>query len=120
MTSRAENPSYEGLSRNPLILRGNSRRHRMLALLATFAVILAAAGLSSCSGYTNAASVGGTGGGGGTVGDPGAGVLSATSTSVSFGNIAVNSTGTQSVTLTNTGTATVNISQAVITGAAFT
>ena len=92
----------------------------MFALLATFAVILAAAGLSSCSGYTNAASVGGTGGGGGTVGDPGAGVLSATSTSLSFGSVAVNGTGTQSVTLTNTGTATVNISQAVITGAAFT
>ena len=46
--------------------------------------------------------------------------LSANSTSLSFGSVAVGSNGTQSVTLTNTGTATVNLSQAAITGTAFT
>lgn len=120
MTSRAQNPSSEVLSRNPLILRGNRRRRGVVVLLATFVMTLAAAGLSSCSGYTNAASVGGTGGGGGTTSDPGAGVLSANSTTLAFGNVAVAGTGTQNVTLTNTGTAPVNLSQAVITGATFT
>jgi hypothetical protein len=97
-----------------------SSARKLLPLLATFAVILIAAGLSSCSGYTTAATVGGTGGGGGNPGDPGAGVLSANSTTLSFGNIAVGSTGSQSVTVTNTGTATVNIASATISGAAFT
>jgi hypothetical protein len=97
-----------------------SGARKLLPLLATFAVILAMVGLSSCSGYATAAKVGGTGGGGGNPGDPGAGVLSANSTSVSFGNVVVGSTATQSVTVTNTGTATVNVSAATITGAAYT
>jgi archaellum component FlaF (FlaF/FlaG flagellin family) len=118
MKSRAQNRSNEVLNRNTLIRRGRPRRAGVFAFLTTFAVILAAASLSSCSGYTTAASVSTSGGG--TTGTPGAGVLSAGSTSVSFGNVAVGSTGTQTVTLTNTGTATVNISAAAITGAVFT
>ena len=46
--------------------------------------------------------------------NPGTGVLSASSTSLSFGNVAVGGTGAQSVSLTNTGTAAVNISTATI------
>src|SRR5271155_5045824 len=93
---------------------------KLLPLLATLTVILVVAGLSSCSGYTTAASVSGTGGGGANSGYPSAGVLSANSTSLSFGNVAVGSTGSQSVTVTNTGTATVNIASATISGAAYT
>ena len=104
----------------PQITNPYSRVRKLLPLLATFAVILIVVGLSSCSGYTTNASVGGTGGGGGNPGDPGAGVLSASSTNMSFGSVAVGSTGTQSVTVTNTGTSAVNITAAVITGAAFT
>lgn len=120
MTMRAQNRSAKALSRNKAITGGCSRRPGLFACLATLAVILAAAGLSSCSGYTTAASVSGTGGGGGATSDPGAGVLSANSTSINFGSVAVGSNGTQSVTLTNTGTATVNLAQAAITGTAFT
>jgi hypothetical protein len=47
-------------------------------------------------------------------------MLSASATSVSFGNVAVGSNKTQSVTVTNTGTATVNVSEAAITGAGYT
>src|ERR1019366_2094248 len=104
----------------PQIAKPYLRGRKLLPLLATFAVILIVVGLSSCSGYTTNASVGGTGGGGGNPGDPGAGVLSASSTNVSFGSVAVGSTGTQSVTVTNTGTSAVNITAAAITGAAFT
>ena len=104
----------------PQIAKPYLRGRKLLPLLATFAVILVVVGLSSCSGYTTNASVGGTGGGGGNPGDPGAGVLSASSTNVSFGSVAVGSTGTQSVTVTNTGTSAVNITAAAITGAAFT
>jgi hypothetical protein len=96
------------------------RVRKLFPLLATFAIVLIAAGLSSCSGYTTAPSVSGTGGGGGNPGDPGAGVLSASSMNVGFGSVAVGSTGMQSVTVTNTGTSPVSISAAAITGAAFT
>ncbi len=120
MKSRPRHQSSELIRSISLIDCGHARRPRVFALLLTIAVISGVIGLSSCSGYTTAASVGGSGGGNGSPGDPGAGVLSAGSTSVSFGSVAVGSTGTQSVTVTNTGTATVNITSAVITGAAFT
>ncbi|MGH9746655.1 MAG: choice-of-anchor D domain-containing protein [Candidatus Acidiferrales bacterium] len=47
-------------------------------------------------------------------------MLSASSTSISFGNVSVGNNKTQSLTITNTGSATVNISQATITGAGYT
>ncbi len=47
------------------------------------------------------------------------GVLSTSDSSLNFGNIAVNATGTQSETLTNTGGANVAISQANVTGTGF-
>jgi Abnormal spindle-like microcephaly-assoc'd, ASPM-SPD-2-Hydin len=99
-----------------------SRGRKLLPLFAALTVIVAIIGLSSCSGYTTAASVGGNGGGtgGGSTGDPQSGVLSPSSTTVSFGNVNVGSSGTQSVTVTNTGTAAVNISSAQISGTGFT
>ncbi len=77
-------------------------------MLATF---LAIVGMSSCAGYTSAAKTGPV--------TSGSGVLSASATTLSFGDVAVGNTTTQSLTVTNTGTATVNISQATMTGAAF-
>src|SRR5271156_913745 len=84
----------------------------MLTMIATF---LAIVGLSSCAGYTTAAKT--------TVGAPvtsGAGVLSASTATLSFGDVAVGNTASQSLTVTNVGTGVVNVSQATITGAAFT
>jgi hypothetical protein len=77
-------------------------------------------GLSSCSGYTTAANTSGNGSGSGSGSTGQAGVLSPSSTTLAFGNIAVGTTGTQSVTVTNTGTAAVNIAAATIAGAGFT
>src|SRR5260370_7298601 len=74
-------------------------------------MVLAIVGLSSCAGYTSAAKT--------SPGTSGAGVLSASGTSLSFGSVAVGNTTTQSFTVTNTGTATVTISQATMTGAGF-
>ena len=74
-------------------------------------MVLAIVGLSSCAGYTSAAKT--------TPGNPGAGVLSASATSVSFGSVAVGNNAAQSLTVTNTGTATVTISQATMSGAGF-
>jgi hypothetical protein len=91
----------------------------LLPLLAALILILAVVGLSSCSGYTTTASLGGSGGGSGSGATGQAGVLSPNSTTVAFGNVAVGSMGTQSVTVTNTGTAAVNISTATITGSGF-
>jgi hypothetical protein len=75
--------------------------------------IAAAVGLSGCAGYVTQA------GGTGQPGTPGAGVLSASSSNLSFGSVAVGSNATQSVSVTNTGTAAVNISQAMVSGPAF-
>lgn len=91
--------------------RGSARRRPIVALL-TLAMILAIVGLSSCVGLTNAGpnakkSTGGTG------------TLSASVTNLSFGNVAVGNNKIQSVTITNTGTAAINLSEAAITGAGY-
>ena len=88
-----------------------SYTYSLIGFLTALAITLAPIGLSSC-GITSA----------GSGGHPGAstGELSASATSVSFGNVAVGSNKTQSVTVTNTGTATVNVSEAAITGAGYT
>jgi Abnormal spindle-like microcephaly-assoc'd, ASPM-SPD-2-Hydin/Fibronectin type III domain len=104
-------------------LRTPSKQRRFHAVspsgvFALFSIALTVAAsivLSSCSGYTSAAS-----GGGGQTGDPPTGILTANPTSLSFGNVAVGSTATQNVSVTNTGTAAVNISQSTIVGTGFT
>lgn len=120
MTSHRQYPT-NAVSAVPQVTNHNSCGRKLLPLIAALTVILAMVGLSSCSGYTTAAgTVGGTGGGTGGGATGGAGVLSPNSSTVAFGNVAVGSTGTQSVTVTNTGTADVNISAATIAGAGFT
>jgi len=89
----------------------------LLLFVSVLLIILASLALSSCAGYTTAAS-----GGNSTTGNPAnpaAGVLSPSVSSLSFGNVAVGNVATQMVSVTNTGTATVKISQAVITGSGF-
>jgi hypothetical protein len=93
----------------------NTRARQPLLLLTMVATFLAIVGLSSCAGYTSAAKTGT-----GTPVTSGSGVLSAGATTLSFGDVAVSNTAVQSLTVTNTGTAVVNVSQATITGAAFT
>ena len=89
---------------------GTFLARRPFAALLTLALILATTGLSSCVGLTSAGS-----------GKPGTntGLLSSSSTSVSFGNVVVGKNKTQNVTITNTGSATVNISKASITGTGY-
>lgn len=97
--------NHSNWSRHPL-------HHKVFVLLAVFAAVAGAIGLSSCAGYTSAS--------GTQSASPGSGVLTASSTSLSLGNVSVGSNASQSLTLTNTGTAKVNISQATISGAGFT
>lgn len=92
----------------------NTKLSQPALLLTMVATFLAMVGLSSCAGYTSAAKTGP-----GTPVTSGSGVLSASTTTLSFGDVAVGNTTTQSLTVTNTGTATVNVSQATLTGAAF-
>src|ERR1700723_3601487 len=92
----------------------NTKLSQPALLLTVVATFLAMVGLSSCAGYTSAAKPGP-----GTPVTSGSGVLSASATTLSFGDVTVGNTTTQSLTVTNTGTATVNISQATMTGAAF-
>ncbi|HVB86308.1 MAG TPA: choice-of-anchor D domain-containing protein [Candidatus Dormibacteraeota bacterium] len=89
-----------------------SARCDLFALLAFVTVLAASIGLSSCAGYTTNAA-------GQSTGNATAGTLSASSTTLSYGNVAVGSNSSLSLTVTNTGSATVDISQATISGAAF-
>jgi hypothetical protein len=87
-----------------------SRAQNPFASLLTLALILSTFGLCSCVGLTSANS-----------GKPGssAGLLSSSSTSVSFGNVTVGKGKMQSVTITNTGSATVNVSKTKISGTGY-
>ncbi|MGH9572310.1 MAG: beta strand repeat-containing protein, partial [Candidatus Acidiferrales bacterium] len=84
--------------------------------LIAFAILLASVSLAGCAGYTTAASNGNDSG----AGNAGGGVLAASARTIGFGNVAVGTTSTQSVTITNTGTGAVNISGATVSGAVFT
>jgi hypothetical protein len=99
----------------------NHRSHSHMTLnrrvpLSIFALILAclaALSIAGCTGLTSA-------------GTPAAkssstssGTLAASATSLNFGNVVAGSNSPQTLTLTNTGTAAVTISQATVTGAGF-
>ena len=112
MTTHAQHAKAKTAVRNSRTCAGISARRDLVALLAFIAVLAATVGLSSCAGYTtNAASKT-------TVNAP-AGTLSTSSTALSFGGVAVGSNNTLALTITNSGSATVDISQATISGAAF-
>ena len=82
-------------------------------LLTIFLAFLAALSLSGCVGLTGAGTPAATNN------TAASGTLAASATSFSFGNVAVGSSSSQTLTLTNSGTAAVAISQATVTGAAF-
>jgi HYDIN/CFA65/VesB-like, Ig-like domain/Abnormal spindle-like microcephaly-assoc'd, ASPM-SPD-2-Hydin/Cep192 domain 4 len=96
--------------------RANPSSHRqVLPLVTLIAVLVSIVGLSSCAGYTtNAASTTTE-----KAGNASSGTLSASSSGLTFGSVNVGSNATLSLNVTNTGTATVNVSQAAISGAAF-
>src|ERR1700691_3739135 len=71
------------------------------AFVGLLAAILTLVGLASCAGYTSP---------GGQSQSPGTGILSPSVASLSCGSVSVGSNSTQSLSITNTGTATVNIS----------
>ena len=91
-------------------------KRQILGYLAIAAVTIGMIGLSSCAGVTSA----GSGAPGANTSAPGTGILSPNSNSLNFGNVALGSIGTQSVIVTNTGTASVDISQATVSGSGFT
>src|SRR6202522_1572004 len=91
-----------------------SRSSTPVVLITTLAMILAIVGLSSCAGYTSSPKTQPSNPG------AGAGILSPSVTSVSFGSVAVGNTAAQSLTVTNTGLGTVTIGSAAMTGAGIT
>ncbi len=93
------------------------RTPRVLSLFLSGTLLLAAAILSGCTGVTSAKSnaVAST-----NQNTTGAGALSASPSTLNFGNVSVGSSSNQSLTLTNSGTSAVSISQANASGAGFT
>src|SRR5712692_2227311 len=86
---------------NQRVATGLLGQHRPLAWLAVLATLLLTLTLSGCVGLTSA------------------GMLAPSSTSVSFGNIATGSKSLRTLTITNTGTASILISKATASGAGF-
>ena len=85
-------------------------------LIFALSVIFVSVALTSCSGYTSNAQSTNGGGTGGTS----SGALTPSANSLGFGNVAVGSTATLPISVTNSGTDTVNISGASISGGVFT
>ncbi len=88
---------------------GRTTFRGVLALLATLATLSSVMGLTSCVGYTSAASSQ----------PPSAGLLTPSATTVNFGSVATGGTTIQTVSLTNTGTAAVTLGQAAVSGTGF-
>jgi len=100
------------------ILRSQSQvtlnRRAPLGFFALTLALLAVVSLSGCVGLTGAATPTPK-----SSSSPTSGTLSASATNLNFGNVAVGSSSPQTLTLTNSGTAAVTISQASVTGAGF-
>jgi hypothetical protein len=93
-----------------------TNRQPLLSAFALMITILAAMSLAGCVGLTGA----GTPASKTSSGTPSSsGTLAASSTSLTFGSVAAGSTSPQTLTLSNTGTASVTISQAAVAGAGF-
>src|ERR1039458_10391816 len=90
-------------------------QRKPLTLLITVLALLAALSVSGCTGLTGA----GTPAAGTNSNTASPGTLAASATSLNFGNVTAGSNSSQTLTLTNTGTAAVTISQGTITGTAF-
>jgi hypothetical protein len=84
-----------------------------IGFFALLIAMLAVLSITGCVGLTGAGSTTGKSGSGTT------GTLALSTTSLNFGNVAAGSVSPQTVTLSNTGTTTVTIMQATITGTAF-
>lgn len=82
---------------------------RVLVLAVVLGLVATVCGLSGCSGLTSASSSP----------KPPAGALSANPLSVAFGNVVVGSSASQIFTLTNSGTASVTVSQVSISNGSF-
>ena len=85
-------------------------------------IILSGAFLSGCSGVTSAKGSGSatTASTSDTTTSDASGTLSVSPAAVTFGNVAVGSISNQSLSVTNSGTVAITISQATVTGAGFT
>ncbi len=111
MKSNSPSTDFAVAGRIVKIESRSGRGRNGFAFLAPIALILAVIGLSSCAGFTTNAANSQT---------SGTGILSPSSAGLTFGSVAVGGNSTQALSLTNTGTATVNISQSTISGTGFT
>src|ERR1700722_12734175 len=89
-------------------------RRASLGLFSLFLACLALLSLSGCVGLTGAGTPGSK-----SSSTSSTGTLAASAASLSFGNVVAGSSSPQTLTLSNTGTTTVTISSATVTGAGF-
>ena len=115
MISHARNHNHHKLTLNQRVTTRFPKQHSRLDLLAVLAALLITSTLSGCVGLTSASTPSAKT----SSSTASSGTLAASATSFSFGNVASGSSSPQTLTLTNTGTAAVTISQAAVTGAGF-
>jgi hypothetical protein len=96
----------------------NLNRRAPLGIFVLILTVLAVLSLAGCVGLTGAGTPPGKPSSGSNSSSS-SGTLAASATSLNFGNVAAGSSSPQTLTLTNTGTAGVTISQATVTGAGF-
>lgn len=92
-------------------------RHAPAGLFALFLTLAALLSLSGCVGLTGAGTPAAKSSS--TSNSGSSGTLAASAMSLNFGNVVTGSSSPQTLTLTNSGTAAVTISQATVTGAGF-
>jgi hypothetical protein len=114
MKPHTENLGQINPAPNQEAVAGLPKQRKSLAMLAIIATLfIATLSISGCVGLTSA----------GSPTKPGSsstpGVLAPSATTVNFGNVHIGSTSLRTLTLTNTGTAAVMISDATVVGSAF-
>src|ERR1035441_7146444 len=115
MIDHAHSRNHYKLTLNQRVATRLPKQHSPLDLLAVLVALLITSTLSGCAGLTSA----GTPPANTSSSTASSGMLAASATSFSFGNVATGSSSPQTLTLTNTGTVVVTISQATITGTGF-
>ena len=114
MNPYTQNPKQRKPAPNQLVVTELPKQRSPLALFAILTMLIISLAISGCVGLTSAGAPGKKG----STSTP-TGALAASATSFTFGNVAPGLKSTQTLTLTNTATTPITISNATVTGAGF-
>src|SRR6202171_4878904 len=114
MNPYTQNPKQRKPAPNQLVVTELPKQRSLLALFAILTMLIISLAISGCVGLTSAGAPGKKG----STSTP-TGALAASATSFTFGNVVPGLKSTQTLTLTNTATTPITISNATVTSAGF-